>query len=75
MSTMTAERPAQGDAGETYLTLAQSRRRHPRLNHTRIYRAVVVGLVRTQNRPGYAPLYNASDIDRLISDTVGRKGA
>jgi hypothetical protein len=68
MSTATILPAAPPQAADTdiYLTAAGCIRRHPALTRNRLYRAAVVGLVKTQLLPGLSPRYCAADVDRLM---------
>jgi hypothetical protein len=52
---------------------AECIRRHPSLSRTRLYRAALVGQVRTQLLPGLTPRYSRADVDRWMA-SQGAKG-
>jgi hypothetical protein len=60
--------PPQAADTDIYLSAADCIRRHPALSRNRIYRAAVVGAVRTRLIPGVPPRYNAADLDRVMAE-------
>jgi hypothetical protein len=64
--------PSLASDADVYLNAADCIRRHPTLSRNRIYRAAVVGAVRTRLIPGIPPRYNVADVDRLMAEQEGR---